>query len=69
VQHSRYDTGPGFFQGASHVNASHGTFNHIGRDQYNYNNAMNDEMVADAYLDKLPRAVEQDIVLAITNHA
>jgi hypothetical protein len=40
MQHSRYDTGPGFFQGASNVDASHGTFN-----QYNYNNAMNDEMV------------------------
>ena len=40
MQHSRYDTGPGFSQGASNVDASHRTFN-----QYNYNNAMNDEMV------------------------
>ena len=46
MQHSRHDTGPGFFHGASHVNATHGNFNHIGRDQYNnYNNSMNDEMV------------------------
>ena len=45
MQHSRHDTSPGFFQGASHVNASRGTFSHVGRDQYNYNNAMNDEMV------------------------
>jgi hypothetical protein len=45
MQDSRYDTGPGFFQGVSHVNASHGIFNHIEGPQYNYSNAMDDEMV------------------------
>ena len=46
MPYSGHDTEvPGLFQGASHVNASHGNFNQIGRDQYNYNNAMNDDMV------------------------
>jgi len=46
MPYSRHDASPGLFQGASHVNASHGVFNRIGRDQYNsyhnysYNNAM-----------------------------
>ena len=45
LQQPIYETGSGFFQGASHVNVSHGTFNHIRRDHYIYNNTMNDEMV------------------------
>ncbi|KIM73998.1 hypothetical protein PILCRDRAFT_824735 [Piloderma croceum F 1598] len=46
--------GPRFSRGASNINANGAIFNQVGRDQYNnhqyynnYNNAMNDEMVAD----------------------
>ncbi|KIM78578.1 hypothetical protein PILCRDRAFT_11043 [Piloderma croceum F 1598] len=48
-------------RGASNINANGGILNQVGRDQYNnhnnYNNAMNNEMAADAYLAKLPCAV------------
>jgi hypothetical protein len=47
MQDSNRDGGPGFFRGASYINASNNVFNQAGRDQYNvnYNNAINDEIV------------------------
>ena len=44
-QDSKCDAAPGFFQGVSHVNANNGVYNQVGRDQYNYNYPMNDEVV------------------------
>jgi hypothetical protein len=45
AQDSKRDADAGFFQGASHVNASNGVFNQVGRDQYNYNSAVNNDIV------------------------
>ncbi|KIM78643.1 hypothetical protein PILCRDRAFT_11100 [Piloderma croceum F 1598] len=61
MQDSSHDD-PRFSRGALNINAKGGIFNQVGRDQYNqhynnYNNPMNNEMVADAYLAKLPCAV------------
>jgi hypothetical protein len=44
MEGSNRDAGPGFFQGASYIDAKNSTFNRAGRDQYIYN-SMNNEMV------------------------